>query len=262
MLESHARQDMIPGRDSREWGQSSPPEWPGRSCASRTRRTPARLPGGRGSPFATMSCGESGRWCERAGWDRRGVAARPGSPPPVLRGRCHRQSLRPRFPTRNVRGEYERRGDPRIAGWPWRDGPDRIRASSAMSGERHSRATTSAGPAPRAPRQPPTNAAAASRINPSRFVYGATTCASGYVWREADSSEYVCVSGVTRAQTAADNAAAASRVNPTGPYGPHTCIVGYVWREAFLGDYVCVTGATRAQAAADNAAAAARIAHS
>ncbi|GGQ71806.1 metallopeptidase domain-containing protein [Couchioplanes azureus] len=82
-------------------------------------------------------------------------------------------------------------------------------------------------------------------------------CLQGYVWREARPGDQVCVTGATRAQVAADNAAAPSRwVN--GPFGPHTCIQGYVWREAFAGDDVCVTGAQRTQAAADNAAAASR----
>ena len=87
------------------------------------------------------------------------------------------------------------------------------------------------------------------------------TCISGYVWREAIPSDHVCVTPATRSQTAADNAAASSRVNPSGAYGPNTCISGYVWREAYTGDVVCVTSAVRAQAAADNAAAASRIAH-
>jgi hypothetical protein len=106
------------------------------------------------------------------------------------------------------------------------------------------------------------NAQAAGRRNPSRFVYGATTCAPGYVWREADANDYVCVTPATRSQTWADNAAAASRRNPAGgPFGPDTCLPGYVWREAFLGDHVCVTPPTRSQAAADNTAAEAHVAH-
>jgi len=83
-------------------------------------------------------------------------------------------------------------------------------------------------------------------------------CLLGYVWRDADQSDYVCVTPATRSQVAADNAAAASRWT-NGPYGPHTCISGYVWREAFAGDDVCVTPAQRAQAAADNAAGPGRV---
>lgn len=77
-------------------------------------------------------------------------------------------------------------------------------------------------------------------------------CLQGYVWREARPTDHVCVSGSTRSQAWADNAAAPSRW-VSGPFGPHTCIQGYVWREAFLGDDVCVTPANRSLAAADNA---------
>ena len=77
-------------------------------------------------------------------------------------------------------------------------------------------------------------------------------CLQGWVWREARSSDHVCVTGATRSQVAADNAVKASRwVN--GAYGPHTCVQGYVWREAWVGDDVCVTGAQRTQARVDNA---------
>lgn len=82
-------------------------------------------------------------------------------------------------------------------------------------------------------------------------------CLQGWVWREANANDRVCVTGATRSQVRADNAAASSRWT-NGPYGPHTCINGYVWREAFSGDDVCVTGAQRDQARADNAQAAAR----
>jgi len=85
----------------------------------------------------------------------------------------------------------------------------------------------------------------------------AARCLQGWVWREARSTDRVCVTGATRSQVAADNAVKASRwVN--GAYGPHTCVNGYVWREAFAGDDVCVTGAQRSQAWADNAQASAR----
>ena len=72
------------------------------------------------------------------------------------------------------------------------------------------------------------------------------------MWREADPSDYVCVTGATRAQVRADNAVRSSRW-VTGAFGPHTCRTGYVWREAWAGDDVCVTGAQRSQARADNA---------
>lgn len=85
-------------------------------------------------------------------------------------------------------------------------------------------------------------------------AYGADTCKSGYVWREANADDHVCVRPSVRTQTARDNAQARYRVAPYGgPYGNNTCRSGYVWREAYSGDVVCVTPATRAQAARDNA---------
>lgn len=86
--------------------------------------------------------------------------------------------------------------------------------------------------------------------------FGPDTCLEGYVWREANSADHVCVSPATRTQTSADNAAAGSRKAGGGAYGPNTCVNGYVWRDAYDGDVVCVTTATRQQAQNDNAAAA------
>ena len=50
----------------------------------------------------------------------------------------------------------------------------------------------------------------------------------------------------------ADNAAAASRVDPNGAFGAATCVSGFVWREAFPGDVVCVEPWVRGQVANDN----------
>jgi hypothetical protein len=83
-------------------------------------------------------------------------------------------------------------------------------------------------------------------------------CLQGFVWREANPSDHVCVTGATRTQTQQDNAQAASRRAGGGPYGPDTCRQGFVWREANPTDHVCVTGATRAQAQQDNSHAAER----
>ncbi|MEC3915937.1 hypothetical protein [Nocardia sp. CDC160] len=88
--------------------------------------------------------------------------------------------------------------------------------------------------------------------------YGPDTCLEGYVWREANAADHVCVSSATRDQTRADNAAAGSRKAGGGAYGPDTCVNGYVWREAYDGDVVCVLTATRTQAKEDNAKAADR----
>jgi len=86
-------------------------------------------------------------------------------------------------------------------------------------------------------------------------------CLQGYVWRQANASDHVCVTPAENSQVLIDNAAAPSRwVN--GAFGPHTCISGYVWRQAFANpslDDVCVTPDQRSQVAADNAAAASRV---
>jgi len=83
------------------------------------------------------------------------------------------------------------------------------------------------------------------------------TCKDGYVQRQINSGDKVCVPPASKAQADADNAAADSRKLVT-TYGVAACQVGFVWREAYSGDKVCVLLATRSQAAADNAAAASR----
>lgn len=90
--------------------------------------------------------------------------------------------------------------------------------------------------------------------------YGAFTCASGYVWREAFAGDIVCVEPWVRDQMAYDNANQAGRYDPYGPYGEFSCVSGYVWRDAYDGDGVCVTPQTRAQVHSDNAMAGSRIA--
>ncbi|TXH68254.1 MAG: hypothetical protein E6Q83_14280 [Thiothrix sp.] len=93
-----------------------------------------------------------------------------------------------------------------------------------------------------------------SSVYAAPLPYGEVTCKSGYVWREAHTTDYVCVTPAVRAQTKADNQQANNRRSPTGgPYGRDTCKSGYVWRDAFAGDHVCVTPEARAQAADDNA---------
>jgi hypothetical protein len=90
----------------------------------------------------------------------------------------------------------------------------------------------------------------------SQFV---DRCLQGYVWREAASTDHVCVTGQVRSETRDENAQAANRRSPTGgPYGPDTCKQGFVWREAFPTDHVCVPVASRTRARNDNAAAAGR----
>lgn len=77
-------------------------------------------------------------------------------------------------------------------------------------------------------------------------------CLSGFVWREARPTDYVCVTPESRALVRQENASAPSRWDPNGAYGPNTCIAGFVWREAFDGDTVCVTPARRAEVKEEN----------
>jgi hypothetical protein len=85
------------------------------------------------------------------------------------------------------------------------------------------------------------------------FAYGPDTCRTGYVWREAQPFDRVCVRPASRTTAARENALALTRINPAGAYGPFTCIAGYVWREAFPGDAVCVTPSRRSIVARENA---------
>ena len=88
------------------------------------------------------------------------------------------------------------------------------------------------------------------------FAYGPDTCRTGYVWREAQPFDHVCVRPASRNRAQQENAVAFSRIDPAGAYGPFTCVVGFVWREAFPGDAVCVTPARRTAVARENAEAA------
>jgi uncharacterized protein (DUF2237 family) len=103
--------------------------------------------------------------------------------------------------------------------------------------------------------------AGASAPAPARATgdHGPLTCLDGYVWRQATPRDRVCVTPAVRAQTARDNALAASRAGATpGTFGPDLCAPGYVWREAVPGDHVCVTPATWQQVHEDNLTAGAR----
>jgi hypothetical protein len=89
--------------------------------------------------------------------------------------------------------------------------------------------------------------------------HGPLTCLDGFVWRQATTSDHVCVMPEVRAQTARDNAMAPMRRSATrGSFGPDRCVAGYVWREAMPGDHVCVTPATWQQVHDDNLMAGAR----
>jgi hypothetical protein len=82
----------------------------------------------------------------------------------------------------------------------------------------------------------------------------AAECKSGYVWRDAQDGDGVCVTPDDRTEAKAQNANAANnRKTGGGAYGPNTCRDGYVWREAFAGDVVCVTPHERDKARKQNA---------
>jgi len=85
----------------------------------------------------------------------------------------------------------------------------------------------------------------------------ARTCREGFVWREASPGDKACVPPQTRAQAAADNAAASTRTKDDG-----YCLQGFVWRDAGPDDHVCVPPETRSQAAADNVQGPYRLAQS
>jgi hypothetical protein len=85
----------------------------------------------------------------------------------------------------------------------------------------------------------------------------AAGCKSGYVWRDAQDGDGVCVTPAERSEAKAQNANAANnRRVGGGNYGPNTCRDGYVWREAFAGDVVCVTPFERQKAKNQNSASA------
>ena len=97
---------------------------------------------------------------------------------------------------------------------------------------------------------PPIAAPLQGLVRPGQALTAPSPCQAGFVWREAGPTDAVCAPPASRQQAAADNAAAASRIDPAHR---DRCAQGFVWREAFAGDRVCVAPSVRAQAAADNA---------
>lgn len=78
------------------------------------------------------------------------------------------------------------------------------------------------------------------------------SCAKGYVWRNANSKDHVCVTLSAQQEAAADNAAGPSHALQLSFVKPDTCISGYVWRQANDIDHVCVLPDVRSQTAEDN----------
>ena len=80
------------------------------------------------------------------------------------------------------------------------------------------------------------------------------TCVQGFVWRQVNPQDHVCVAPATRTQTANDTAAGPSHLAPPAKgVEDGTCAQGYVWREADATDHVCVLPSTRKQTLVDNA---------
>jgi hypothetical protein len=90
----------------------------------------------------------------------------------------------------------------------------------------------------------------------------AAVCNPGYVWRDAQDGDAVCVTPAERTEAKQQNANTANnRRVGGGDYGPNTCRDGYVWREAFPGDVVCVTPHERQKAKKQNAESQQHTAH-
>lgn len=88
----------------------------------------------------------------------------------------------------------------------------------------------------------------------SAGFYGPNRCKQGFVWREADDRDFVCVTGNVRTETRLENQQTVGRGRGS------VCRFGRVYRNAFPGDLKCVTPASRDRAAADNGAAESRFA--
>lgn len=144
-------------------------------------------------------------------------------------------------------------------------GTDPFGAPSTGSAE-SGQASTGAGPAdtpPPAPASPGSSRAVPPAAYQERPIGSARStpiilipmgplsdnCAAGFVWREARSSDHVCVPPAARDRVREENRVARQfRDNQT----ISLCIAGYVWREAFPGDQACVTPAARGLAAEEN----------
>ena len=74
-------------------------------------------------------------------------------------------------------------------------------------------------------------------------LYGPNTCKTGYVWREGDAKDLVCVTPTRRTQVANENAASASHKAANG----YDCLPNYVFRGAWPNDQACVTVAQKVQ---------------
>ena len=91
--------------------------------------------------------------------------------------------------------------------------------------------------------------------SPPSCQFGVGQCKPGFVWRDANDTDHVCVPGPSRDRVMRENQEAASRTEPNS----ETCKFGFVWRDGNKSDHACVTGTSRTLAASETRTAAGRI---
>ncbi|KAF8073059.1 hypothetical protein HT031_000720 [Scenedesmus sp. PABB004] len=101
------------------------------------------------------------------------------------------------------------------------------------------------------------NAAAPGRVNNlAAATYGPNTCKPGFVWRQADAFDYVCVLPESRAAVWQANSnrwlSFDPAATPKSEYGEFMCRVGLVWRGAFFYDLTCVDASVRTAVTEEN----------
>jgi len=87
------------------------------------------------------------------------------------------------------------------------------------------------------------------RAQPGNAANPTVNCKPGFVWRQANAQDHVCVTPQMRTQIMADN-----KMSPLHTAANGMCVRGYVWRQANAQDHVCVVPQTHTATAADNAA--------
>jgi hypothetical protein len=91
--------------------------------------------------------------------------------------------------------------------------------------------------------------------NPPACTYGPGQCKPGFVWRDANDHDHVCVSGPSRDRAKQDNADGPGRKRPNSD----GCKSVWVWRKATKDDHVCVTTPVQRETKAESKVAATLI---
>lgn len=86
----------------------------------------------------------------------------------------------------------------------------------------------------------------------------AESCRAGFVWREANAADHVCVPAATRTLAAQQNRLGPGRRAGGGAGNADACKQGFIWRQADTADHVCVTPGEHKQVEFDNRLAASR----